>query len=271
MVSAKQKGEGERLIDLLCRERLTDADRAEISALIREGAEVVRFMGWAWTPLHGAAWRGHAAFIPPLVEAGADPMAKNRDGKTALDHARDSRQQECVTLLEGYMAKTTSFSTTAIDSIYSYSTSFSPKALSISSTAPAEKNAKLENALESLEKLKRHPETGAKISKVSIISAPFKTAASTCAQLKANAEADGKTFCFNPDTDFHLFNVTAAAGSQGWMNCWIKIAQVAKQMGGTAYFIVNDATNTFPGSQQDGEHTAAKQNGCRIEYVRIRI
>ena len=101
---------------------------------------------------------------------------------------------------------------------------------------------------------------------VSIISAPFKKADSKCAQIKAGAEADGQTFCFNPDTDFHLFNVTADAGSQGWMNCWIRIAHISKMMGGTAYFIVDEQTNTFPGGQQDGEHAAAELAGCNIKY-----
>eukprot|EP00966_Prymnesium_polylepis_P199834 4631248-Prymnesium_polylepis.1 len=52
------------------------------------------------------------------------------------------------------------------------------------------------------------------------------------------------------------------------MNCWIKIAHITQRTGGTAFFIVNEKDNTFPGSQQDGEHAAAEEAGCKIEYVR---
>jgi ankyrin repeat protein len=40
------------------------------------------------TPLHKAAWRGSAECVQLLLQLGADPTARNADGKTPLDLCR---------------------------------------------------------------------------------------------------------------------------------------------------------------------------------------
>eukprot|EP01046_Picozoa_sp_COSAG06_P067707 COSAG06_NODE_17679_length_926_cov_8.697703_1_plen_139_part_00 len=55
------------------------------------------------TPLHTAAYFGKASVCTTLLALGADPAAKNEDGKTALDRARALGYTECVAVLEAAM------------------------------------------------------------------------------------------------------------------------------------------------------------------------
>ena len=55
------------------------------------------------TPLHKAAYMGNASVCTTLLALGADPAAKNSDGMTALDWAREENETECVAVLEAAM------------------------------------------------------------------------------------------------------------------------------------------------------------------------
>jgi ankyrin repeat protein len=60
--------------------------------------------GNGWTPLHFAARFHHVGAIEELIALGASLEAKDSDGRTPLDHARNSinaaRKQEAVAALE---------------------------------------------------------------------------------------------------------------------------------------------------------------------------
>jgi ankyrin repeat protein len=49
--------------------------------------------------LHLAANFGHLAIAKRLLEGGADPTLRNKDGKTAVDYARQRGKSEVVALL----------------------------------------------------------------------------------------------------------------------------------------------------------------------------
>jgi len=46
------------------------------------------------TPLHTAALIGHLGCIGPLVKAGAELGAKDKDGRTARDHAVQGKRNQ---------------------------------------------------------------------------------------------------------------------------------------------------------------------------------
>ena len=92
-----------------------DGGRRAVHAASSEGHEdVVAFLGSRGadvnavdddqeTPLHKAAYMGNASVCTTLLALGADPAAKNRYGKTALDNARGQNKAECVAVLEAAM------------------------------------------------------------------------------------------------------------------------------------------------------------------------
>lgn len=45
---------------------------------------------WKFTPLHEAAAKGKYEICKLLLRHGADPLKKNRDGKTPLDLVKDT-------------------------------------------------------------------------------------------------------------------------------------------------------------------------------------
>lgn len=72
-----------------------------VKLLIDRGAEVNRHDSlFKYTPLHRAAQHGDVELVKLLLEAKADPRAKETFGKTPLDLARESKHQDIVKLLE---------------------------------------------------------------------------------------------------------------------------------------------------------------------------
>ncbi len=53
-----------------------------------------------WTCLHHAAYYGHRAAVELLLEAGADPSARDQCGKTAAELTRQTRYAELADFLE---------------------------------------------------------------------------------------------------------------------------------------------------------------------------
>jgi len=51
-------------------------------------------------PLHDAAWQGHAEVVRILLRYGADPLALDGEGRTALDCARKAGHGEVARILE---------------------------------------------------------------------------------------------------------------------------------------------------------------------------
>jgi ankyrin repeat protein len=49
--------------------------------------------------LHEAAYNGYLAIAKRLLEGGADPTLRTKDGKTAIDWARQRGRSEVVALL----------------------------------------------------------------------------------------------------------------------------------------------------------------------------
>ena len=69
--------------------------------LIDRGADVNRHDGLEKeTPLHYAAKYGNVELAKLLLEAKADPRAKEFHGKTPLDLAKENKHQDIVKLLE---------------------------------------------------------------------------------------------------------------------------------------------------------------------------
>jgi ankyrin repeat protein len=86
MIKAAKKG------DVAAVKRLLGIDAALVGARDKDGA----------TPLHCAAWKGHAAVAKALLDAGADANAKSRNehyGDTPLHAAAHGNQAAVVKLL----------------------------------------------------------------------------------------------------------------------------------------------------------------------------
>ena len=71
-----------------------------LSTLIAAGAELHSPDRAGWTPLHCAVSNGVEAAILLLIEAGADPMRKDHEGKTVMDLARHFGKSEMVATIE---------------------------------------------------------------------------------------------------------------------------------------------------------------------------
>eukprot|EP01046_Picozoa_sp_COSAG06_P024282 COSAG06_NODE_1972_length_7938_cov_4.377216_3_plen_131_part_00 len=74
-----------------------------VAFLGSRGADVNAVDDSQYTPLHKAAYQGHASICTTLLALGADPAAKNENGETALDLAREYNKPECVAVLEAAM------------------------------------------------------------------------------------------------------------------------------------------------------------------------
>ena len=92
MIKAAKKG------DVAAVKRLLGIDKALVNALDNDGS----------TPLHCAAWKGHAAVAKVLLDAGANANAKSRNelyGDTPLHAAAHGNQAAVVKLLIEHGAK----------------------------------------------------------------------------------------------------------------------------------------------------------------------
>ena len=74
-----------------------------VAFLGSRGADVNAVTDHQDTPLHLAASEGKVFVCTTLLALGADPAAKNDEGKTALDDAREYNRTECVAVLEAAM------------------------------------------------------------------------------------------------------------------------------------------------------------------------
>ena len=75
--------------------------------LLDRGAEVNGKDNSGWTPLHYAAWDGHADVAALLLDRGAEVNVKTIDGWTPLHYAADYGHADVVALLLERGAKET--------------------------------------------------------------------------------------------------------------------------------------------------------------------
>lgn len=68
-------------------------------ALLEAGADVNAPQEKGFTPLHEAAATGKLDLLRILLSHGANPEQKTEDGKSALDLARDQKQDAIVDVL----------------------------------------------------------------------------------------------------------------------------------------------------------------------------
>ena len=74
--------------------------------LIAHGADANAEDSDGWTPMHYAAYCGHAEAVKFLIAHGADANAKNNNGMTPLHYAACRGHAEAVKILETAIAKT---------------------------------------------------------------------------------------------------------------------------------------------------------------------
>jgi len=86
--------------------RAASGGRADVAEmLIKRGADVNAREGWlAQTPLHWAAISGHADVVKLLLENDADPSIKDKNGKTALDVAREGGHVDVAEIIETFIS-----------------------------------------------------------------------------------------------------------------------------------------------------------------------
>ena len=71
-----------------------------VEYLIEEGTDIKAATANGETALHIAASRNRTKIITILIDSGADPFAKDRDGKLPIDYAKAPEAKE---LLKEYM------------------------------------------------------------------------------------------------------------------------------------------------------------------------
>jgi ankyrin repeat protein len=67
--------------------------------LLAAGADASVKQQGGWTPLHAAAANGNLELIQLLLRHGAEPCAKNDDGKTAFDLVTEKQHTEAAAML----------------------------------------------------------------------------------------------------------------------------------------------------------------------------
>ena len=74
----------------------------EVAEILHHAGSPVNVEEGVMSPLHGAAIFGQVPMVKWLLEHDADPYAKDYEGKTPLDRARENGHAEVVALLEPY-------------------------------------------------------------------------------------------------------------------------------------------------------------------------
>ena len=74
----------------------------EVAEILHHAGSPVNVEEGVMSPLHGAAIFGQAPMVKWLLEHDADPYAKDYEGKTPLDRARENGHAEAVALIEPY-------------------------------------------------------------------------------------------------------------------------------------------------------------------------
>lgn len=77
---------------------------AIVRALVAAGAEINVAQHGGWTPLHAAAFHGHAPLVEFLLAQGADVRPKADNGQTALAMAAGKKHAEVAALLRRHGA-----------------------------------------------------------------------------------------------------------------------------------------------------------------------
>jgi uncharacterized protein len=70
-----------------------------VLALLEAGADPNARQGGGFTPIHGAAQNGNLAAVKALLAKGAEPGAATDEGKTAVDFAREQGHDDVAALL----------------------------------------------------------------------------------------------------------------------------------------------------------------------------
>lgn len=91
--------------DLALRDRegasvLHYAEAANVPLLVAHGADLMARDNLGRTPLHAAVLYEEPETVRALLDCGARADARDKEGRTALDLARDGGDAECVALLE---------------------------------------------------------------------------------------------------------------------------------------------------------------------------
>ena len=90
-----------QLFELLAQDEIS---AAQVSGLLDQGAELEGRDSAARTPLHWAAWKGHAKAVVMLIERGADIEAKDKNDFTPLHQASGGGHEAVVELLMAHRA-----------------------------------------------------------------------------------------------------------------------------------------------------------------------
>ena len=88
--------DGHTALAIACRSGSYEA----AEALCAHGAELDARDNSQHTPLILAVWKDSTKICEMLLALGADPSLKDKDGKTALDWARQRNKPECAALLQ---------------------------------------------------------------------------------------------------------------------------------------------------------------------------